>query len=59
QVVRVWFCNRRQKLRRSEDLYPSIDTPKPKKVFAMNLSKDGSDGEAVASETPEVESNPA
>ncbi|KAK6759976.1 hypothetical protein RB195_021496 [Necator americanus] len=56
-VVRVWFCNRRQKLRRSEDLFPTIDTArvKSKKVFPMNLTKDKSD--VVAAAVPEAAKN--
>ncbi|KAE9414514.1 hypothetical protein Angca_009993 [Angiostrongylus cantonensis] len=40
-VVRVWFCNRRQKLRRTEDLFPMIQSScrtKAKKSYPVNLS---------------------
>ncbi|EYB96283.1 hypothetical protein Y032_0151g2793 [Ancylostoma ceylanicum] len=59
-VVRVWFCNRRQKLRRSEDLFPSIDSArvKAKKVIPLNLSNDGSDGVVALPEATEITTNP-
>ncbi|CAJ0610173.1 unnamed protein product [Cylicocyclus nassatus] len=58
-VVRVWFCNRRQKLRRSEDLFPSIDSKrvKAKKPFPLNLSKDEGDDVVVLPEATEIATN--
>ncbi|KAJ1361981.1 hypothetical protein KIN20_021379 [Parelaphostrongylus tenuis] len=58
-VVRVWFCNRRQKLRRSEDLFPMIHSPcrtKVKKSYQMNISKEMNDGNLTL-ETTETTAN--
>ncbi|VDM53497.1 unnamed protein product [Angiostrongylus costaricensis] len=59
QVVRVWFCNRRQKLRRSEDLFPMIHSScrtKAKKSYPVNLSAEMSEGN-LKLETAETTTN--
>ncbi|KJH42097.1 Pou domain - to homeobox domain protein [Dictyocaulus viviparus] len=50
-VVRVWFCNRRQKLRRTEDLFPMIDSSCRAKVatksYSIVLAKEVNNGDVM------------